>query len=371
VFERRMTSPETRNRIATDYVAALARDGARTYIANLETSVRLLDWGDHQLPLTVNDGERIGTFVCSPRIGYIDYPLEELARFPNQAVVPPLRALVGSVGAVLSLCDVDRIIHVNNWMFSTNLLVPLDLSLTGAMTQSLADNYPAHFLAMRSLTRRRNAELLVSLEAAGWVTVPSRQIFLVDDVERDLLPRRDSRHDERLRQRTEFVYDELTEMTDGDALRIAELYEMLYLEKYSRLNPAYTPRFIKLAHAIGLLKFLVFRDGDGVIQSFGGMQHAGQNATMPLLGYNTAMDQKHGLYRLACHAGARYAAREKLFFNMSSGATGFKRSRGATPEMEYTAYYLRHLPPSRRIPFGVLRAVANRIGAPLLRKYEL
>jgi hypothetical protein len=366
-----MTSAEARNRIARDYVAAFARDGASPYIGNLDTSVRLLQWGDHQLPMTVNDGQSIGTFVCSPRVGYIEYPLEELARFPNRAAVPALSALVRSVGAVLSWCDVDRIVHINNWMFSTNLPVSLDVSLTAAMTKSLADQYPAHFLAVRSLTRRRNAELLSSLEATGWVTMPSRQIFLVDDVERDLLPRRDSKHDERLWQRSAFAYEELTEVSDSDAERIAELYELLYLEKYSRLNPAYTPRFITLAHTIGLLKFLVFRDGDGVIQSFGGMQHAGSHATMPLLGYNTRMDQVHGLYRLACYAGARYAARNKLMFNMSSGATGFKRSRGATPEMEYTAYYLNHLPPARRYPFGVLRAVANRIGAPLLRKYQL
>lgn len=366
-----MTSPETRNRIARDYVAAFARDGVRPYIGNLETSVRLLDWGDHLVPLTVNDGQRIGTFVCSPRVGYIDYPLEELARFPNRAPVPALSAIVRSVGALLSWCDADRIVHVNNWMFSTNLPVSLDVSLTSAMTRSLADQHPAHVLAMRSLTRRRNAALLLSLEAAGWVAIPSRQIFLVDDVERDLLPRRDSRNDERLWRRGEFAYEELTEVGERDAIRIAELYKMLYLEKYSRLNPAYTPRFIQLAHAIGLLKFLVLRDSAGIIQSFGGMQHAGPHATMPLLGYNTLMHQAHGLYRLACYAGARYAAREKLFFNMSSGATGFKRSRGATPEMEYTAYYLRHLPANRRAAFSILRAVADRIGAPLLEKYQL
>ncbi|WP_206742907.1 hypothetical protein [Erythrobacter sp. SG61-1L] len=92
---------------------------------------------------------------------------------------------------------------------------------------------------------------------------------------------------------------------------------------------------------------------------------------MPLLGYNTDLPQERGLYRLSFHAGTRYALDRRLLFNMSSGATGFKRNRGATAEMEFTAYYLRHLSLSRRAPFELLQAVANRIGMPLLRKYEL
>jgi hypothetical protein len=101
------------------------------------------------------------------------------------------------------------------------------------------------------------------------------------------------------------------------------------------------------------------------------MYRAGAHATMPLLGYNTAEPQERGLYRLAFHAGTRHALARQLQFNLSSGATSFKRNRGATAEMEFTAFYLRHLPWARRAPFGLLRTVANRLGMPLLRKYEL
>ena len=49
--------------MAQDYVAAFARDGSRRFIANLDTRVDLFSWGDHVLPVTVNDGETPGTFV--------------------------------------------------------------------------------------------------------------------------------------------------------------------------------------------------------------------------------------------------------------------------------------------------------------------
>jgi len=56
---------------------------------------------------------------------------------------------------------------------------------------------------------------------------------------------------------------------------------------------------------------------------------------------------------------------------MSSGATLFKRTRGATPEMEYTAFYIKHLSRRRRAPFGILQAVSKYIAIPILEKYQL
>ena len=360
-----------RNRIAADYVAAFAREGAAPFIANLETEVGLLEWGEHLLPITVNHGRAGRTFVCSPRIGYIDYPIEELRHFPNKTVVPALHALIKSVGAVLSPCDIARILHINNWMMSTNLPVDLDPALTRHKTDALVAQYPAHFLAMRSLTRRHCSELMASLEDAGWIMLPSRQVFLVDDVAEQCLPRRDTRRDDRLWHHGAFAFEEPTEISEVDAARIVELYGMLYLEKYSRLNPDYTARFIALTHEIGLIRYLVLRDQEGTIQAFGGMHRFGRHATMPLIGYNVGLDRKLGLYRLAFHAGSLYAAREKLLFNMSSGATAFKRNRGATAEMEFTAFYLRHLPIWRRYPFHLLRMVALNVGMPILRRFQL
>ncbi|SHJ23431.1 hypothetical protein SAMN05444000_10695 [Shimia gijangensis] len=72
--------------------------------------------------------------------------------------------------------------------------------------------------------------------------------------------------------------------------------------KYSQLNPKYTPVFLTFAYQTGLLRFLMLRYIDGVIQAFGGMLHFGQHATMPMVGYNTTMHRKDGLYRLICHA---------------------------------------------------------------------
>ena len=366
-----MTELLARNAMAKCYVDAFAQRGSRSFICNLETEVSLFFWGQHAVPMTVNNGENSRTFVCSPVVGYLDYTREELARFPNRVLAPVLHSLVVCVGAVLSFSDLNRIVHVNNWMISTNLPVDLGPDLAVSQTQNLACLFPSHVLAMRSLNQRHSASLMDALLAAGWLLLPSRQIYLVNDVAKESLSRRDSKNDQKLWHASHFDYQELKEMSQCDAERIAKLYEFLYLEKYSRLNPTFTPEFVKLTHNIGMLKYFVFRDHDGQIQSFGGLHQLGGHATMPLMGYNTSAAQELGLYRLACHAGSLYAAKHGLQFNMSSGAAKYKRTRGATPEMEFTAFYLRHLPALRRLPVQALRLVANRIGIPILRRYEL
>ena len=365
------TSSTDRNRIANAYVDAFTRNGARHYIGNLDTQIDSYHWGDHALPLTVNDGFAGESFICSPRNGYIDYTLEELQNFPNRRAIPLLQGVVRGVGGLLALSDIDRVVHVNNWMISTNLPVALDPALARTARDALVARYPQHFIAMRSLTQHYDAPLIAALRDAGWVMVPSRQVFVIDDIARDGMPRRDMKRDEVLRQKTGLSYDEPDQLSASDAARMAELYRQLYIQKYSQLNPVYTPAFFAMSHAIGMIRYLVWRDAAGVIQAMGGMHHLGKHAAMPMLGYNTAADQQLGLYRLAFHAGSRYAMRHRALFNMSSGATGFKRNRGAVAKMEFTAFYLRHLPAHRRYPFSLLHRVADRIGAPLLEKYQL
>jgi hypothetical protein len=366
-----LTSQAARNEMAKNYVGAFASSGSRNYIRNLETQVQPYRWGQHVMPMTINNGATAQTFVCSPLVGYLDYTREELSRFPNQAFAFALHGIVNCVGTVLSLSDLNRIVHINNWMMSTNLPIDLAPELAVTQTQKLQADFPTHVLAMRSLNWRHSSRLMSALLAAGWFFLPSRQIYLVDDVSKQSLTRRDSKNDHKVWLTKNLDYQELNEISQADAERIALLYEYLYLEKYSRLNPIFTPEFVKLTHNLGLVKYLAFRDNQGIIQSFGGLHQMGDHATMPMMGYNTKAAQELGLYRLTCHAGSLYAAKHGLRLNMSSGAAKYKRTRGATPEMEFTAYYLGHLPALRRLPVQALRLVANSIGIPVLRRYEL
>lgn len=362
---------ECRNEVARRYVSAFDAAGSTAYIRNLQTTVTCHRWGDACLPMTINNGEPQKTFVCSPWVGYIDYIKEELARFPNPAIVPILRTVIGCVARVLAHAKIDRVVHINNWMMSTNLLPDIDSSLVPGQTRQLRLRFPNHFLAIRSLTRRHHPQLIAWLLAEGWVLMPSRQIFIADDIKLQMTRRRDLKRDEMLWHGSGFRYEELETVGEADAERIAALYARLYLKKYSYLNPTYTADFIVMSHQIGMIRYLVHRDRKGIIQSFAGFHRFAAHGTVPLMGYNTDLERTAGLYRLGFHAGTRYAAEHRLSFNMSSGATAFKISRGATAEIEYTAFYFRHLPLARRLPMTLLGVVADRIGVPLLKAYKL
>ncbi|MEO1537895.1 MAG: hypothetical protein AAFR73_09200 [Pseudomonadota bacterium] len=363
-------TPEAPSDLARAFVEAFAAHPPGALIRNAETTMTLYDWTGVPVPLTVNDRERNVTFVCSPRVAWTGFVRDELALFPNQWLVPPIRGLVRAIEGLTWFSELDRIVHVNNWMMSTNLPSGIDPSTAARQTSDLVERYPGHILAMRSLTRRHAGSLMSALEDAGWIFLPARQVFLVDDMQ-DALKRRDARNDERLWQTTAFRYEELAEVSEEDAARIVTLYQMLYRQKYSQLNPDYTPGFVQLAHRLRLLRFLVLRDASDVIQAVGGLHMLNGHAAMPLLGYNTALPQSEGLYRLACHAGSRFAAHHGLCFNMSSGVGAFKQNRGATAEIEFTAFYVQHLPRRRRIPFGPLEFIGQGIGIPLLQRYNL
>lgn len=363
--------PASQNALAAAFVDGFNAHPSSSLIRNAATTMTLHDWGGVHLPLTINCGEPNSTFVCSPRVAWTDFIREELPRFPKPGLVPPIRAVVRGIEFLARRSELDRIVHVNNWMMSTNLPSGIDPALCVSQTGHLTARFPDHILAMRSLTDRHTGPLMKALRAAGWLFLPARQVFILDDVARQSLTRRDSRSDAKMWRKGVFRHEQMQVMSAGDAERIADLYRSLYLEKYTPLNPHYTPLFVRFAHKIGLLRFFTLRDEAGEIQATGGIHQLGAHATMPFLGYNTALDQKLGLYRLACHAGSLYAAQRGLRLNKSSGATHFKRNRGAAAEMEYTGFYIRHLPQRRQKPFTALDMIAKYIGIPLLEKYAL
>ena len=356
---------------AAAYVAAFAGEGAGRYIANLETEVRLHRWGAHLMPLTVNNDSAGRTFVCSPRVGFIDFAREELVHFPSPALRLPLRALISAMELVLRPAQLERIVHVNNWMMSTNLPRKLEPGLASEQTQQLIEEYPTHILAMRSLNRRHSAPLMEALERAGWTLVPARQVFILDDVERQAFSTSDGKADARLWRKSQLRHEVLKQISSAEADQIIALYEGLYRQKYSKLNPAYTPDFVHLTHRLGLMTYHVLRNEADKICASGGFMSNGRHCAMPLLGYDLSAPRKDGLYRLICHAASCLAAQDRLSYNKSSGVGQFKRNRGASPEIEYTAFYVRHLSQRRRQPMRMLSFVGHRIGTPILQRYTL
>jgi hypothetical protein len=114
-----------------------------------------------------------------------------------------------------------------------------------------------------------------------------------------------------------------------------------------------------------------FRDERGALQAVVGVFAIGRTLTAPIVGYDTAQPQRLGLYRLLMAAVYDLAARSEYRINLSAGAAGFKRLRGGTGTIEYSAVYTRHLSRDRQRAVDMLATMASGIGEPIMRKFKL
>lgn len=269
----------------------------------------------------------------------------------------------------------DRVVHVNNWMLSTNLYDGWQGEGLPEITSRLIEYSPDRAVAFRSLNPLSNSRLIERLSLNGYLLLPSRQIYIQDASSDDgcrFSRRRDFKNDARLFAET--GYRVCRPGLDSEPVpfeRMEYLYGRLYLEKYTMLNPQFTSRWLSNGHDDGWLNLFCLESSEGKIDGVAGIVRRGDTMTTPVLGYDTLLPQSRGLYRMLCWVCTDQAIRNRLVLNCSAGAADFKRSRGACPYTECSAVYVNHLEAERKLAWRLLAVLLNRFAAPLLHRYAL
>jgi len=358
-------------KMETAYALPLIREGSSAYVRNVETEVQLLQAGRHLLPITVNYAEYSNSYVCSPYSTYVRYAQEELYLLQSRLLKKTLGAVIGGIGPLLKMAGIDQNVHVNNWLLSTNLYEPIEGEVLRELTRRLTEEFPGHALIFRSLNRVTNADMMEKLRRLGYILVPSRQVYFFDGRSPDYLRKKNNKWDRKLLENAPYDLVEHEAIQPEDYPRIKELYDLLYIKKYSPINPQFTTAYIENAHRQKLIRMRGLRDGEGVLQGVVGCFVRGGVMTVPIVGYNTALPQRTGLYRMLMSMVLQEAAERSMLLHLSSGAAHFKRLRGGKPAIEYSAVYVRHLPAGRRIVWELLSFLLNRVGVPIMRRYRL
>lgn len=353
------------------FAAVHAGNDVAALIPNLHARIDALHSPAGALPVTVHDGRAGDAWVCSPRTTYADYAAEESARYLPDWAGPPALRVIGSIGHALQWSGIDRAVSINNWLLSTNLYPALAHVDPAALVREAIERWPGHTLWFRSLNAHDNADWIAALQATGCQLVASRQVYLYDDFATLRRRHGNLKADLALLEKTPLQACRDADILDSDYARIAELYALLYIGKHSRFNPVYSADFLRLWHRAGLLGFDGFRDADGRLACILGIFWQGRTATAPIVGYDTAQPQKRALYRLATACAYRACLEHGWRLNFSAGAAGFKRLRGGIASIEYSAVHARHLPRRTRVAVDALSALTCRIGAPLLRRFQL
>lgn len=353
------------------YLEAFAAQGSSALIANLRTQVMGLRSGDRIFPVTVNEAEYGDAYVCLPHTAYALYAKEELRIVDAAPWAPALGLLASGAGALLRAARVNQIVHVNNYMLSTNLHSGWRGDDINAIRDLLVSRYPEHLIGVRSLNAWSDAGLCERFRDAGWKMLPSRQIYVTDDLKSDWAPRRDTRRDLTILAANDEHIDLLEILRPGDAERIAHLYALLYLDRYSKLNPTFTPAYIEMTHRARMFQYRGLRDANGALSAVVGCLMRGGVLTTPIVGYDTARPASEGLYRIASAMLAQIAMERGCRLNGSAGATAFKRNRGARAVLEYSAYFVGHLSARRRAIISSIERLLNTVAVPLMQERGL
>lgn len=358
------------------YIEQMAQAGVPAMVSNVRTVWRAIRSGGRVFPVTINDGEMGDSYVCLPHSAYILYGRQELDLVQVSGVMrAALRLVIAGADWLLRALSVNRIVHVDNWLLSTNLHGDWAGQDAPAIRTMLARAFPRHIIAIRSVDNWSCPALLASLKRDGWLLMPSRQIWVTADLARDWRPRNSTRNDLRkvaaLEQSGAISVEDVGELVEGDAQRIADLYAQLYIGKYSPLNPVFTPRWIAMTHAVGLVHYRVARDAEGQIVAVSGALHRGDVLTPPVVGYDMDRPVDDALYRIASLIFAGQAVDRGARLNGSAGAAHFKRVRGGRPEIEVSGFAIDHLPWPRRAGLRLVAAILNRMIVPFMQKMEL
>lgn len=354
------------------FVALFQTHPVLDLIANLDTTVDQITVAGRAFPLTVNDrAQRGNCYICNPVTAYIDYAIDETRHFRSHpALKLAVTALIRACAPVVRASGIDHQVQINNWLFSTNPVPDLTPQAVTDLRDNLTAIHPDRALVLRSLNPVADGATMAALDAAGFHLLPARQIYLFDGAA-SAPHSADMKRDRLLLARTDLDLVTDDDFTEADYQRAAQLYHMLYIDKYTPLNPRYSALYLRQMHRAGLMRLCGLRAADGALVAVTGLFANGRTLTQPVVGYDTARPQKDGLYRMVMAMAQDIAIREGLFFNMSAGAAAFKRHRQAVPVIEYTAVYAAHLPRRQRIAVGVMEKVLRRVGIPLLQRFGL
>lgn len=344
-------------------------------VSNIQADNLTLKAGNYIFPVTVTDKHHPNnSYVVSCYNLYVSYALYEAAQLSLWIKIP-ISVFIRLIAILLPKNDLDKAVIVNNFMLSTNLY-PKNWNGDDIeeITIFLKQQYPAHAILFRSLNLYSNKDLMDKFVASGWDFLASRQVYLYDCREgKDLtfLNCNNFKNDRRTLENSSYQIDYNQNFSPDDYDRMVYLYNALYIEKYSPLNPQFTADWLHAGKAEGWLDFVVLRNDKGTIDAVAGWFGIDDIISAPIFGYDTSLPQKTGLYRMLTHLTIRKSLSQKKLLNFSSGAAHFKRLRGGRPEIEYSAVFINHLPFARRLPWLVLKYLTLTLGISVMKRMKL
>jgi hypothetical protein len=287
-------------------------------------------------------------------------------RLNNPPVEKLIKLLMDPIAWYFRKADLDKVAYVNNYLLSTNLYPSVNRDQLSALSEALPKWFPDRVIVFRSVDEKKNPHIAGILKENKYELVLSRQVWYMDEEEASRT--RQYKEDVRALRRHGYEIVDGKDLSDAELARSLDLYNMLYLEKYSYYNPQFTFEFMKLARDNEVLHLRALKR-DGKINAVMGFFIRNGAMTQPLFGYDTSLPQEEGLYRLLTLITLQEGLRRNLLVHASGGVGKFKKVRGGKPVIEYNAVYHKHLPLWRQMPWKLIKAI-SKYAIPYFRKMD-
>jgi hypothetical protein len=361
--------PETNEGIfAKKLLHPLIKYGVNAYFDNVQTNMMALKIDNFVLPITVNDAEVDNSYVCSFYSYYIGCGLNNLDSIKNKTFQKGVGTVLKGFGKFLRAGKIDKVVSVNNWLFSTNLYPNLSETQILQIRNFIEKKFPTHAIAFRSINTIDKNSALQALKNNRFNLIASRQIFITNSSEKEIFESRLFKSDIRFLNKTEYEIADLSIEEKGEIPKMLSLYRALYIDKYTNISPQLNEKFLKLLVDNQIFKFKTLKKNnqiDGIV----GYYSAYGVMMSPFFGYDTKVPQQVGLYRLLSTILSLQAKLTGELFHQSSGASFYKSVRKAKSDIEYIAVYEKHLKLHRRFYWKALKFIMNYFGIYWMKKY--
>lgn len=352
-----------------NYLQALLKFGPNHYIDNVHTSMMAAQVDEQILPFTICHDDCESSYVTSLYNQYIGYARDELQRHVSPGMRGIYDSLLVVLGELLKAGGVNRCIHVNNWLFSTNLTPEMNRKQLKALVEALIERYPKDAIVFRSVNGW-HYDSIHQFVSTGFSPMFSRQIYMLDAKTEAPFKERHFKKDLKLLEESGYEVISPSELSIADSQRIAELYRSLNIDKYSRQNPQFNSNFTEMAIKNQALRFSCLKK-EGRIDGVYGCYDDGEVMVAPFFGYDTTLPEELGLYRQISALAVLEARDKGLVLNQSSGASSFKLRRKAVPVLEYHMAYTRHLNPFRQAAWKAMCKYGNSVILPFVLKNNI
>ena len=320
------------------------------------------------MPITINEAEYDNSYVCSPYSYYISYAKESLSFLTQAWAYHAINALLWGSAKILSRYQINKVVTVNNWLYSTNLYPRLQPQQLSAIAEFLQHRFPDYAIVFRSVDSHTNPVCYQVLRQIGFDYIANRQIFFIDPRQSTLCESRLFKSDLKLLKNSGYEIIDGDQLTEKDLSRMLGLYRDLYIQKYSDLNPQFNEDFLHLLLTEKLMHFKALKKEGRIDGIVGYVQRNGMMLS-PFFGYDRTLPKEIALYRLLSTVLMLEAYDHHLLFHQSSGASMYKKIRKADSCIEYMAISYRHLNLRRQLPWRILKTMCNSVGVTYMKCY--